>query len=170
MIFVDTSALFALASDRDLKHREARLAFDRLLQAERRLLTHSYVLNYVLSESMALLHQRLGRGAALALAAETRAFDIESVDEPLHRAAVDALHGAPRGVSLVDQVSFLVMRRRGIDESFAFDRHFAVAGGELLPYGQTVDEVSTMADQIARPWIAFPDLIRAMVVGEKSIW
>ena len=86
MIFVDTSALFALANDRDLKHREARLAFDRLLQAERRLLTHSYVL----SESMALLHQRLGRGgAALALAAETRAFDIEWVDEPLHRAAVD---------------------------------------------------------------------------------
>ena len=44
MIFVDTSALFALASQRDQKHREARLAFDRLLQAERPLLTHSYVL------------------------------------------------------------------------------------------------------------------------------
>ncbi len=127
MIFVDTSALFALANDRDLKHWEARLAFDRLLQAERRLLTHSYVL----SESMALLHQRLGRAAALALAAETRAFDIEWVDEPLHRAAVDALHSAPRGVSLVDQVSFLVMRQRGIDEAFAFDRHFAVAGFRL---------------------------------------
>ena len=127
MIFVDTSALFALANDRDLKHREARLAFDRLLQAERRLLTHSYVL----SESMALLHQRLGPAAALALAAETRAFDIEWVDEPLHRAAVDALHSAPRGVSLVDQVSFLVMRRRGIDEAFAFDRDFAVAGFRL---------------------------------------
>lgn len=127
MIFVDTSALFALANDRDLKHREARLAFDRLLQAERRLLTHSYVL----SESLALLHQRLGRAAALALAAETRAFDIEWVDEPLHRAAVDALHNAPRGVSLVDQVSFLVMRRRGIDEAFAFDRDFAVAGFRL---------------------------------------
>ena len=127
MIFVDTSALFALASDRDSMHREARLAFDRLLRTERRLLTHSYVL----SESMALLHQRLGRGAALALAAETRAFDIEWVDEPLHNAAVDALHGAPRGVSLVDQVSFLVMRRRGIDEAFAFDRHFAAAGFRL---------------------------------------
>ena len=127
MIFVDTSALFALACDRDLKHREARLAFDRLLQAERRLLTHSYVL----SESMALLHRRLGRAAALALAAETRAFDIEWIDEPLHNAAVDALHGAPRGISLVDQVSFLVMRRRGIDEAFAFDHHFAAAGFRL---------------------------------------
>ena len=127
MIFVDTSALFALASDRDSQHREARLAFDRLLRTERRLLTHSYVL----SESMALLQQRLGRGAALALAAETRAFDIEWVDEPLHNAAVDALHSAPRGVSLVDQVSFLIMRRHGIDEAFAFDRHFAAAGFRL---------------------------------------
>ena len=68
MIFVDTSALFALASDRDQRHREARNSFDRLLRARRRLLTHSYVL----SESMALLHQRLGRRSALALSDEVR--------------------------------------------------------------------------------------------------
>ena len=127
MIFVDTSALFALASERDSQHRAARLAFDRLLQAERRLLTHSYVL----SESMGLLQQRLGRGTALALAAEARAFHIEWVDEPLHNAAAEALRGAPRGVSLVDQVSFLVMRRHGVHEAFAFDRHFAAAGFRL---------------------------------------
>lgn len=130
MIFVDTSALFALASDRDQRHQEARVSFDRLLRARRRLLTHSYVL----SESMALLHQRLGHRAASALAAEVRnAFEVEWVAESLHNAAVNALSSAPGGVSLVDQVSFLVMRERGIDEAFAFDRHFTAAGFRLYP-------------------------------------
>lgn len=128
MIFVDTSALFALASDRDQRHREARVSFDRLLRARRRLLTHSYVL----AESMALLHQRLGRRSALALAAEVRnAFEIEWVAESLHNDAVDALSSAPGGVSLVDQVSFLVMRERGIVEAFAFDTSFIAAGFRL---------------------------------------
>lgn len=128
MIFVDTSALFALASDRDQRHQEARNSFDRLLRARRRLLTHSYVL----SESMALLHQRLGLRSALALSDEVRkAFEVEWVAESLHNAAVDALGNAPGGVSLVDQVSFLVMRERGIDEAFAFDRHFTTAGFRL---------------------------------------
>lgn len=128
MIFVDTSALFALASDRDQRHQEARNSLDRLLRARRRLLTHSYVL----SESMALLHQRLGRRSALALSDEVRkAFEVEWVAESLHNAAVDALGNAPGGVSLVDQVSFLVMRERGIDVAFAFDRHFTTAGFRL---------------------------------------
>ena len=127
MIFIDTSAVFALASARDLNHRGARRRFDALLRNRRQLLTHSYVL----SESMALLHRRLGREAALAFAAEAGAFEVEWVDESLHESAVAALGGAPRTVSLVDQVSFLVMRRRRIDEAFAFDRRFPAAGFRL---------------------------------------
>ena len=127
MIFVDTSAVFALASARDLKHYAARRQFDALLRTRRRLLTH----NYVLSESMALLRGRLGWEAALAFASEARAFEVEWVDESLHDTAVAALRTAPRTVSLVDQMSFLVMRRRGIDEAFAFDRHFSAAGFRL---------------------------------------
>ena len=127
MIFVDTSAVLALASHRDLRHQEARRRFDELLRTDRRLLTHSYVL----AESMALLHRRLGRNTALAFAAEARAFDIEWIDRTLHDRAVDALRDAPRGVSLVDQVSFIVMRRRGVDSAFAFDRDFENAGFRL---------------------------------------
>ncbi len=127
MIFVDTSAIFALASERDQKHRVARLLFDTLLRAERRLLTHSYVL----AESMALLHRRLGREAALAFAAQARVLEVDWVDESLHNTAVDALRTAPRRVSLVDQVSFLVMRERGISEAFAFDPAFTAAGFRL---------------------------------------
>ena len=96
---------------------------------------------------MALLHRRLGLKTAGAFAAEARAFDIEWVDQSLHDSAVDALRDAHRGVGLVDQVSFLVMRRRGVlvmrrrgvlvmrrrgvDSAFAFDRDFETAGFRL---------------------------------------
>ena len=127
MIFVDTSAVLALASHRDLRHDEARRSFAELLRTGRPLLTHSYVL----SESMALLQRRLGRKTATAFAEEARAFEIEWVDQSLHDSAVDALRDARSGVSLVDQVSFLVMRRRGVDSAFAFDRDFETAGFRL---------------------------------------
>lgn len=36
-------------------------------------------------------------------------------------------------ISLVDRVSFEVMRARGINEAFAFDRDFAAAGFVVHP-------------------------------------
>jgi predicted nucleic acid-binding protein len=38
-----------------------------------------------------------------------------------------------RRTSLVDWVSFEVMRRRGIETAFAFDRDFATAGFAVVP-------------------------------------
>ena len=43
------------------------------------------------------------------------------------------LAGGQRAVSLVDWTSFLVMRRRGISTSFAFDDDFAAQGFRTLP-------------------------------------
>jgi predicted nucleic acid-binding protein len=40
---------------------------------------------------------------------------------------------AEQDFSLVDAVSFAVMRERGIAEAFAFDRHFLIAGFTLVP-------------------------------------
>lgn len=128
MTLVDTSAIFALADGRDARHDEATRSFDALLRTGRRLVTHSYVL----VESMTLLQHRLGRAKAIELASVAGAFEIEWVGERLHNAAVLALGEQPRGISLVDQVSFLVMRRRGIHEAFAFDADFTAAGFRLF--------------------------------------
>ena len=127
MIFIDTSAIYALADRRDAKHLDAKHLFGVLLQAKRRLFTHSYVL----TESMALLDRRLGRAAMFAFASAVRTFEVEWVGVSLHGRAVEALRGAGRTVSLVDQISFFVMQARGIDEAFAFDRHFESAGFRL---------------------------------------
>jgi predicted nucleic acid-binding protein len=51
------------------------------------------------------------------------------VDEAAHAAGVAALLAAlPTRISLVDFVSFEVMRERGISRAFAFDDDFRKAG------------------------------------------
>lgn len=124
--FVDTSGLYALLDVEDPTHPSATARFGSL---DGPLLTHSYVL----VESAALVRNRLGHAAARDLLEElTQPLEVVWVDEALHRRAVAAFVASPsRGPSLVDQVSFEVMRSRGITTAFAFDRHFTDAGFEL---------------------------------------
>ena len=129
MIFLDTSALYALADRGDPNHRAALRSFEAILEAGQPLLTH----NYVLLESIALVQHRLGIAAALKLAHEATAFVMEWVDERTHRDAVAALaRRGRRQVSLVDAVSFLVMRRRGVRKACAIDPHFSEEGFEIV--------------------------------------
>ncbi len=126
-IFVDTSAAYALADRRDRFHELARSRFGAALESRRPLVTHSYVL----AESMALLQARLGQEVAIAFAADAAQFEVEWIGPELHREAVAAL-GQGRRISFVDQVSFLFMRRRGIEEALAFDRDFVRAGFRIF--------------------------------------
>jgi predicted nucleic acid-binding protein len=129
LIFVDTSAFYALADRADARHREAVELFDAILSKREILLTH----NYVLLEAMALLQHRLGTAACLKLARSAASFDIVWVDRALHENAVRRLERAgKRRVSLVDHVSFLVMRERSVDQAFAFDPDFETEGFRLV--------------------------------------
>ena len=55
------------------------------------------------------------------------------MDPKLHEAAVSAFLAARGALSLVDCVSFEVMRRLAIPTAFAFDRDFERAGFRTLP-------------------------------------
>jgi uncharacterized protein len=127
--FVDTSAIYAWADAADPNHRTAVRALQALLERGEDLLTH----NYVLVESMALVQARLGFAAVMKLAADASTFVVEWVDDDLHAAGVSALQASgKRRLSLVDHISFLVMRRRRVETAFAFDPDFAVAGFTLF--------------------------------------
>ncbi len=127
MIFLDTSAIYALADRADSNHPTAKEHFSQILKSGAPLLTH----NYVLAESFALLQYRLGLSVALAFARSIRSLEIDWIDQEVHTAAIGSWSGGKRTLSFVDHVSFLVMERRGIAEAFAFDPDFEAAGFRL---------------------------------------
>ncbi|MGH9173336.1 MAG: type II toxin-antitoxin system VapC family toxin [Vicinamibacterales bacterium] len=129
MTFIDTSAIYAWADTADPNHRTAVQRLQTLLESREELLTH----NYVLVESVALLQARLGLTAAIKLARDSEAFVIEWVGKDLHTMGIRELHRSrKRRVSLVDHISFLVMKRRQVTTAFAFDPDFTAAGFRVL--------------------------------------
>jgi predicted nucleic acid-binding protein len=64
--------------------------------------------------------------------------DVVWVDEDLHRLAIEVLLASgSRSVSLVDRVSFAVMRQEGIRRAFAFDEDFEREGFALCAAGSS---------------------------------
>ena len=130
-VFADTSALLAVLDAGDLKHTAAKAAWEKLLGGEADIVTH----NYILVETSALVLRRLGLEALRVFEADmVPILHIVWVTPEVHEAAVGAhLLAARRALSLVDCVSFEVMRRAGLRSAFAFDTHFSESGCELLP-------------------------------------
>ena len=129
--FVDTSALYSLLDADDANHRQAERWFARwAAEGTEVLLTHSYAV----VETAALVQRRLGETATRALFADLLpVLSVLFVDEPLHRLAESAYLAAPAGPSVVDCVTFQVMRTRGLREAFAFDAHFQRHGLRTVP-------------------------------------
>jgi len=124
--FVDTSAIYALADLAEVHHSRAQRLFAELLQNREALLTH----NYVLLESFALLQAQSGLRPPNCLPYRARILRSGGWDSELHETAVAEL--TRNRVSLVDQVSFILMRALGVRRAFAFDDDFRRAGFELI--------------------------------------
>ena len=119
-VFVDTSALLAVLDGDDPNHEAATGMLKAALQ-EGEAFTH----NYVHVEAEQLVRRRLGSAFAARLFDEVLpAIETYWVDEETHAEAVTALIGKGRASSLVDQVSFAVMRKLGIKTAIAFDADF----------------------------------------------
>lgn len=129
MIFIDTSAIYALADRADPRHSIAKDTFGGILASGETILTH----NYVLVESTALIQHRIGIEAAMQFAASASSFDVFWVDEEMHGEAISRLAASGRRqLSLVDHVSFMFMSSRGIEIAFAYDSDFELEGFRLL--------------------------------------
>ena len=129
-VLIDTSAFYALVSQSDSFHEQAKTAYERLIDREQELWTNSYVL----LETIALIHRRLGF-QVLSEFVETvqsnvRVFWVEST---LHNEAwqqLTAVRGS--GLSFVDWTAVLVSRI--IDAPvFTFDSGFVDRGVSVLP-------------------------------------
>jgi predicted nucleic acid-binding protein len=115
-----------LLSASDSEHGRAARTFERLLTTGERLVTH----NYVVVEACAIVQRRLGIEALRVLRDDLLpVVTIEWVDRALHDQALAAtIAAARRDVSVVDRVSFELMRGLGIRVAFAFDDDFEREG------------------------------------------
>jgi len=131
ILFVDTSAFYALFDKDDANHNKAKKAWTDILGFDNTIITS----NYVLVECFALLQHRHGLQAARSFQEDVLPIiNVEWIKETSHRAAVSALLAASkRKLSLVDCVSFETMRSLGIKTVFAFDPHFADQGFTCIP-------------------------------------
>lgn len=129
-VFVDTSAVLAFIDRNDRGHRRAVATFTQVRTERRALRTSSYVL----VELYALCARRYGLEVARLLRDDFEPLlTITWVDGALHDAARDAwLRRGGRRSSLVDHVSFEVMRAQGLSEAWAHDDDFVAAGFTLL--------------------------------------
>ena len=130
-IFVDTSAFFALLDRDDANHKKAKEIWNKVLNPENVLITT----NYILVESFALIQHRLGMDAVMGLQEDILPIiNIEWITLGVHRSGVSALLAASRRkLSLVDCISFEIMRNSGIKTIFTFDSHFEEQGFHCIP-------------------------------------
>jgi predicted nucleic acid-binding protein len=131
VIYVDTSAFLATLDADDKNHVSAKQQWIELILSEATLVCS----DYVLIESLALVQHRIGLAAVRVFQEDIfPLLNIEWVDESTYRSGIAAvLTAARRDLSLVDCISFEVMRRLGIHSAFTFDNHFKEQGFTCLP-------------------------------------
>ncbi len=128
-MLLDTSGLLCLNAFPEPFHGEACELFDSAVTR----VTH----NYVLAEFVALAHaRRLPRVAALAFLDDLYAspeVEVHWVEPTLHFEAENLLKKrVDKTYSLCDAVSFVLMRRLGIQEALTTDHHFEQEGFRRL--------------------------------------
>ncbi|HEX5385786.1 MAG TPA: PIN domain-containing protein [Gemmatimonadales bacterium] len=133
-LFLDTSGWFAALSRRESSHAGARAAYADQVRRGGALITTAPVL-----AEMHILLLELG-GPAMALrfldgVATDPTHEVIDVGRDLRLAAVERWlrRFTDQDLSLTDAMSFEVMRQRRLRRALALDRHFAVAGFELVP-------------------------------------
>ena len=132
MIFVDTGAFLARYLRRDQYFDRARERW-LLIQNEAIPLMTT---NLILVETATLLSRR-GRPEVavrkIRSIYQSSSFSIHSSSKEDELAGLDLMvHYRGHDISLVDGVSFALMRKLGITRAFSFDHHFSVAGFELF--------------------------------------
>lgn len=135
-IFVDTSAWDALADSGDPSHERAVLFRDEIAGQCRLVVT-----NYILDELYTLLLMNVGYQRTVAfkntldVLVQEGILQVVWISEDLALEAWNIFlqFNTDKHWSFTDCVSYVVMKRRGSTEAFAFDHHFEQMGYTRQP-------------------------------------
>ena len=135
-IFVDTSAWYALINDEDKNHRRAKLYYLSLIKRRFALVTSSDVL----TETYTRLRYSIGHRFAvhfhgmIEMARQQGFLQVVWVNEEIAREAWDIFERYDDQLfSFQDCTSFVIARRLGIRDVFAFDEDFGAMGFRVWP-------------------------------------
>jgi predicted nucleic acid-binding protein len=131
-VFVDTSGLYALLVQNDVRHSQARQSFDYFARQKARLYTSSFVL----VETTALLKRRVGLESVREFNLKILPLlEIVWVNMEWYARAIQRLFvQGKKELSLVDCLSFEIMESHKISMAFAFDEHFGEAGFKIANF------------------------------------
>lgn len=128
-VFADTSYYQALLNRRDRHHEQATYL-------SKSVKGRTVTSEYVLCELGALMCSAPARSAFVSAVRKlqaSRKVEIVIASHELFEAGVDLFHKRPdKDWSLVDCISFVLMRERNIAEALSTDKHFEQAGFRAL--------------------------------------
>jgi len=132
-LFIDTSYLLALELTRDQNHEAARQHWQSIVQALPPLVTTSYIFDEVVT----YFNTRGYHAKAVQVGNDllvSPSVQLVHVDEALFQQgwAYFQEH-QDKDYSLTDCVSFIVMRKLGVNTALTFDKHFVQAGFNKEP-------------------------------------
>jgi len=132
-IFIDSDAFIAIAKEDDINHDKAIHILNRLLGQ-----TVSFVTsNYVFSESVTVISQRVGHKEAVVFANNLKStkspFLIERINEETEDLALSIFtKQVSKNISFVDCTNMALLNRLSIDYIFSFDKVYKKNGYKLV--------------------------------------
>ena len=134
VIFVDTSAFYALEVATDVNHNKARNFLNELRSKKYGLMVTT---NYILSETYTLMWMKKSATIAIRFLdkiSRSRSIKVIWIDKTIFTMALEyAKKFSDLKLSYVDCTSFVVMSLFKIRNAFSFDTHFRSVGFVKLP-------------------------------------
>ena len=134
MIFVDTSAWYAIEVEDDVNHELASKFLSKISSGEHGI---SITTDYVLDETLTLLRSRRDLASAAVFfdkIRKSKSVRVFWIDDGLFEKALEIFRKSDhKSWSFTDCTSFALMRELSISYAFTFDSHFREAGLKALP-------------------------------------
>jgi predicted nucleic acid-binding protein len=134
LIFVDTSAWYAVEVEDDVNHQAASKFLANIASGKHGV---SITTDYVLDEALTLLRSRRDLASAetfIDKIRKSKSVRVFWVDEGLFEKALAIFQKSDhKSWSFTDCTSFALMQELSVFEAFTFDRHFREAGFQTVP-------------------------------------